>query len=109
MIWFHEYFSRLGKTDAVKIFANSNGFTDNLGFFMKNHIISRYSTSFAGTHGRVCDKNSRGPDGCKAMCCDRGFETIQTQIKERCKCKFHWCCYVECKTCTKDVELTVCK
>merc|ERR1712083_143204 len=62
-----------------------------------------------GTHGRVCKKDSKGPDGCAAMCCDRGFETIQTKIKERCQCKFHWCCYVECKTCVKDVELTVCK
>jgi len=62
-----------------------------------------------GTHGRVCKKDSKGPDGCVAMCCDRGFETIQTKIKERCQCKFHWCCYVECKTCVKDVELTVCK
>ena len=31
------------------------------------------------------------------------------RVKERCKCKFHWCCYVECKTCTKAVELYVCK
>merc|ERR1711971_175990 len=62
-----------------------------------------------GTHGRVCKKDPKGPDGCAAMCCDRGFETIQTKIKERCQCKFHWCCYVECKTCVKDVELTVCK
>ena len=31
------------------------------------------------------------------------------RVKERCQCKFHWCCYVECKTCTKSVQLTVCK
>ena len=62
-----------------------------------------------GTQGRVCNIHSNGEDGCTKMCCDRGWSTIKTKIKERCKCKFHWCCYVECKTCVKDVELTVCK
>merc|ERR1719433_2133450 len=74
-----------------------------------NYCHANDTIGSLGTHGRVCNKNSRGADSCKTMCCDRGWETIQTQIKERCKCKFHWCCYVECKTCTRDVELTVCK
>jgi len=62
-----------------------------------------------GTQGRVCKRDSKGLDGCDMMCCGRGYNMLKTKIKERCKCKFHWCCYVECKTCTKDVELTVCK
>ena len=70
---------------------------------------SNISTTFSGTQGRICKHNSKGSDGCDTMCCGRGYNTIKTKIKERCKCKFHWCCYVECKTCTKDVELTVCK
>jgi len=62
-----------------------------------------------GTHGRVCrlDTNPNAPDSCKSMCCGRGHQTIKTKIKERCQCKFHWCCYVECQTCIKDVELTL--
>ena len=63
----------------------------------------------SGTHGRVCNKKNRGSDSCHTMCCGRGYNVIKTNIKERCNCKFHWCCYVECKTCTKNVELTVCK
>lgn len=62
-----------------------------------------------GTTGRVCKVDSKGADGCDLMCCGRGYNKIKTKVKERCKCKFHWCCYVECKTCTKPVELTVCK
>jgi len=62
-----------------------------------------------GTRGRICKVDSKGMDGCDLMCCGRGYNTVKTRVKERCKCKFHWCCYVECKTCTKSVELTVCK
>ena len=64
---------------------------------------------YTGTQGRVCKRDSKGMDGCDMMCCGRGYNTLKTKVKERCKCKFHWCCYVECKTCTKDVELTICK
>merc|ERR1711862_102831 len=67
------------------------------------------TTGSLGTTGRVCQADSKGPDGCDLMCCGRGYNRIKTKVKERCKCKFHWCCYVECKTCTKPVELTVCK
>jgi len=66
-------------------------------------------TGSLGTTGRVCKVDSEGMDGCNLMCCGRGYNTIKTRLKERCKCKFHWCCYVECQTCTKPVELTVCK
>lgn len=69
-----------------------------------NHTIGSL-----GTHGRVCDPDSKGMEGCEIMCCGRGYNTVKTRVKERCKCKFHWCCYVECQTCTKPVELTVCK
>ena len=90
-------------------YCHVNDTIGSLGRFVLFFQSSRSSSLVSGTHGRVCKKDSNGPDGCKSMCCDRGFETIQTKIKERCKCKFHWCCYVECKTCVKDVELTVCK
>merc|ERR1712122_158324 len=42
---------------------------------------------------------------CGVMCCNRGYETIIMTVKERCNCKFHWCCYVECQTCEKDLTL----
>jgi len=70
----------------------------------KNHTIGSL-----GTTGRVCQVESKGMDGCDLMCCGRGYNTVNTRVKERCKCKFHWCCYVECKTCSKSVQLTVCK
>lgn len=82
-----------------------------------------------GTEGRTCkrvDKRGHGrrigrdsnkldelemdDDGsCAVMCCNRGHESIVMTVKERCNCKFHWCCYVECNTCEKDIRLNVCK
>jgi len=67
------------------------------------------STGSLGTSGRVCSVDSDGMDSCDVMCCGRGYNTVNTRVKERCKCKFHWCCYVECQTCTKPVQLNVCK
>ena len=45
---------------------------------------------------------------CAQMCCGRGYTTMKTKIKERCKCKFHWCCYVECEECVRDVQISTC-
>jgi hypothetical protein len=33
----------------------------------------------AGTHGRVCDPQSKGMDGCEIMCCGRGYNTVKTR------------------------------
>ncbi|XP_040566218.1 protein Wnt-5b [Lepeophtheirus salmonis] len=74
-----------------------------------NYCHPNSTTGSLGTQSRRCNKNSKGPDGCQQMCCRRGYTTLRTRIKERCKCKFHWCCYVECESCFKRVELTVCK
>jgi len=86
---------------------------NDLVFLQKspNYCHQNGTIGSMGTHGRVCLPNARPSDArsCAQMCCGRGYTTMKTKIKERCKCKFHWCCYVECQTCTKNVELTLCK
>ncbi|XP_038061751.1 protein Wnt-4-like [Patiria miniata] len=62
-----------------------------------------------GTHGRRCNKTSKGIDGCELLCCGRGFNTREEVIVERCSCKFHWCCYVKCNTCRRTVDVHTCK
>jgi len=62
-----------------------------------------------GTRGRECDPKGNGPESCHQMCCDRGFETKRERRVERCKCKFHWCCFVQCEECYRDVEVSTCK
>ncbi|CAL4125840.1 unnamed protein product, partial [Meganyctiphanes norvegica] len=62
-----------------------------------------------GTHGRKCDKDSRGLDGCDLLCCNRGYTSRRERVRERCFCKFHWCCHVQCRTCIRDVVIHTCK
>ncbi|OQV25062.1 Protein Wnt-5b [Hypsibius exemplaris] len=62
-----------------------------------------------GTQDRKCNPKSQGTDGCDIMCCGRGFNTKKETIRERCECKFQWCCYVACKTCERVVETHTCK
>jgi len=61
-----------------------------------------------GTHGRECDPTSQGINGCDLLCCNRGYTTRRERRVERCKCKFHWCCYVECEECIRDVQISTC-
>lgn len=66
-------------------------------------------TGSLGTKGRVCNKTSKAIDGCDLMCCGRGHETRRRRIVDRCFCKFHWCCYVTCKKCEREIEEHTCK
>ncbi|CAK9292984.1 unnamed protein product [Gordionus sp. m RMFG-2023] len=61
-----------------------------------------------GTKGRSCNKTSPGIDSCDVLCCGRGHETLLSDKVWRCHCKFHWCCYVECKTCSEKREEYTC-
>ncbi|XP_063223084.1 protein Wnt-5b-like [Bacillus rossius redtenbacheri] len=74
-----------------------------------NYCVRNLSVGSLGTQGRTCNRTSHGMDGCNLMCCGRGYNTQKTVVRERCQCKFHWCCYVECKTCTKTVDVHTCK
>lgn len=62
-----------------------------------------------GTRGRRCNKRSRGRDGCGFLCCGRGFNTEVVVEYERCKCKFVWCCKVQCKECRRKKYIHTCK
>lgn len=63
-----------------------------------------------GTKGRICNPKLRGGKGsCNYMCCGRGTRTKTVEKKERCNCRYVWCCYVKCQTCTKKERVTRCK
>ncbi|KAG8201598.1 hypothetical protein JTE90_012673 [Oedothorax gibbosus] len=74
-----------------------------------DYCVPNELTGSWGTEGRVCNRTSASTDGCNLMCCGRGYNTHKTTVKERCKCKFHWCCYVECKTCHHMLDIQSCK
>lgn len=63
----------------------------------------------AGTVGRLCNRTSTGPDGCRLLCCGRGYDTHRRTRVWQCQCKFHWCCFVRCQTCSERTEEHTCK
>ncbi len=62
-----------------------------------------------GTTGRECNKSSHESNSCSSMCCGRGYNTHQYLKTWKCKCKFHFCCFVNCSDCTQHSELHICK
>ncbi|XP_006783505.2 protein Wnt-2b-like [Neolamprologus brichardi] len=75
---------------------------------LHNNRCGRMVSSL-GTAGRVCNKSSRGIDGCEVMCCGRGYDTMRVKRVTKCECKFKWCCAVECKDCENVVDVHTCK
>ncbi|ESN97651.1 hypothetical protein HELRODRAFT_85162, partial [Helobdella robusta] len=71
------------------------------------------SVGSVGTEGRVCDVDSTGTKGCRSMCCGRGYTVEVQEVKYRlvdwCECKYHWCCYVKCRTCLKSIQVYRCR
>lgn len=66
-------------------------------------------TGSVGTQGRMCNKTAQHTTGCDLMCCGRGYNTHQYSRVWQCNCKFHWCCYVKCNTCSERTEVFTCK
>ena len=62
-----------------------------------------------GTVGRKCQIGGDSLNDCSILCCDRGYTTEKQVVKEKCDCKFFWCCEVRCQTCEKEQELQRCR
>ncbi|XP_076861082.1 protein Wnt-7b isoform X3 [Brachyhypopomus gauderio] len=74
-----------------------------------NYCEEDVSTGSTGTRGRLCNHTSPHADACHLMCCGRGHDTRQDSRVWQCHCKFQWCCYVRCNTCSENVEVFTCK
>lgn len=57
-----------------------------------------------GTKGRICKKNN-----CQDMCCSRGYTSHIIKKKERCECRYYWCCYIKCRECVTSIHVNTCK
>jgi len=57
---------------------------------------------------RICKKGDSGSGGCLSMCCGRGYRSRVIEVQYRCDCKYYWCCYVKCRTCTRSVQVSRC-
>ncbi|CAB1424766.1 unnamed protein product [Pleuronectes platessa] len=75
-----------------------------------NYCEADHVTGSLGTLGRVCNKTMmQHISGCDLMCCGRGYNTHQYSRVWQCNCKFLWCCYVKCNTCSERTEVYTCK
>jgi len=74
-----------------------------------NYCIHNETLGVPGPSGRICNRTSNGPDGCKALCCNKGFSTSVVKKATRCQCKFIWCCQVVCQECKKVQKISACK
>ncbi|KAM3966759.1 protein Wnt-11b-2 [Aphomia sociella] len=62
-----------------------------------------------GTHGRKCNASvGSGRGGCGRLCCGRGRRAIRSSRLERCRCRYHWCCRVDCQLCRLTTEEHYC-
>lgn len=57
------------------------------------------------TQGRVC----KDRHNCATLCCGRGYNTSKELVSSRCKCRMVNCCFVQCDTCTQEVDVYTCK
>ncbi|XP_032519383.2 protein Wnt-11b-2-like isoform X1 [Danaus plexippus] len=58
-----------------------------------------------GTHGRRCNATlGASAGGCGRLCCGRGRRALRSSRLERCRCRYHWCCRVDCQLCRVTTE-----
>ncbi|CAO1363206.1 unnamed protein product [Diamesa tonsa] len=87
-----------------------NRLENSLFYYQRSpNFCERDQTSdIPGTIGRRCNRTSIGSDSCSSMCCGRGYNLIKEKRIDRCNCKFHWCCYVECEECLVEEWISIC-
>ena len=83
----------------------------DLVYYEKSPSFCHHDTKMGslGTKGRTCNISSSGADGCKTMCCDRGYYFNAEPVTKSCNCKFVWCCSVKCEKCTEIKSVYTCK
>lgn len=74
-----------------------------------NYCEKDFSLGSLGTDGRHCNRTAPGVDGCDLLCCGRGYNTHKIERTSQCRCKFQWCCNVQCDMCHERIELYTCK
>nr|XP_018917982.1 PREDICTED: protein Wnt-10a-like [Bemisia tabaci] len=62
-------------------------------------------------HHRLSVENTdlHGKISCTSLCCGCGYISVKKLKKDRCYCKFQWCCTVSSETCLKTEWITVCQ
>jgi hypothetical protein len=73
-----------------------------------NYCEANLTLGSFGTIGRACNRSSRAIDGCDLLCCNRGYQSQIVTVRDKCNCRFQWCCYVQCQNCVITQEISRC-
>ncbi|XP_023228802.1 protein Wnt-6 [Centruroides vittatus] len=74
-----------------------------------SYCVPNRKTGSLGTKGRECNDTSMGVEGCDLLCCGRGYDPTKVTEVVNCKCRFQWCCKVNCETCTVNRTINRCR
>lgn len=75
-----------------------------------DYCVRNKTAGSLGLLGRACRSDDVTTSKCRSLCnsCNLGHKTVKHTKEVKCRCKFVWCCSVECETCTKKYFLTTC-
>ena len=87
---------------------------DKMIYFSRSpdYCVANSDYKIHGVAGRDCivnDTKLSNSHHCNNLCCDHGHETYTVEDPKPCKCKFVWCCKVECETCFETKTKYRCK
>ncbi|XP_071526655.1 protein Wnt-6-like [Panulirus ornatus] len=102
-------------TSAIKVIPSNDGETvipaaDSIRTPRKQDLVfledspnfcsTNKRTGSLGTQGRTCNATSYDLAGCELLCCGRGYTQEEHWVEENCRCRFTYCCEVNCQRCT---------
>ena len=76
-----------------------------------NYCHANEELKFPGVVNRVCEADDgAGLENCKKLCKDCGLQMKYKMVirKQKCNCKFVWCCFVKCEVCERKVITATC-
>ena len=80
-----------------------------------HHCVRNDTLGYRGMLGMTCKSFGVNATECnyfieKCKSCNLGYQTVEHEYEEvnKCNCKFHWCCYVQCEKCKKMSYITTC-
>ncbi|TGZ46583.1 hypothetical protein CRM22_011092 [Opisthorchis felineus] len=122
-------FSRVGRylreryDDAIKVKFNRRGTKlrrssrqvqritpDHLTYLDESPDYCEYDPirGIPGTKDRECLPTSGDEMNCTRLCCQRGSRILLREIHDKCHCQVHWCCRIECQSCSRAQQYHVC-
>ena len=75
-----------------------------------DYCVRNRTAGSLGLLGRACRSDDVTVSKCRSLCnsCSLRHKTVEHTKDVKCRCKFVWCCSVECETCIKEYSVTTC-